>query len=1447
MISKTKLVLAGMALTAILLFAGVAAASAGPEGVSASGRDVQTKDMVFWLHYDPTSPTVNGQATQLTFNTTQYWATTNRTIDTVKDLKVNFYMVPPLASDLTVNGTVKVGFWCNCTGTTPNFGLTMKISEFNSTGVGTGTDNWTYTYNYPMNFNPTSAPEYYSFDLTNFAHTFAKNSTIHFYLEITSGNDKYKAVYIDTTTNNSRIIFPCRDYMAVTGINTFDYLGNPQNGFQTDVNNTTVVMRSTITDPFGGYDVRWSNLTLTGPSGNAILNNQTMSKTGGTPVSFSNTYETSWNFSGSPPGRYNITVWAVDNNGFYYCFYFMNFNYGYYAVSNTSFFFIGSPKYVNVVALDSMGFPLPDAEVSATILDNVTGRNVTNATGCTNLSMQPGSYVFKVRWSGVPVASQLANITDNLTEAGPLIITCDVFYPVFSAVDSRAIPLVDAAIYVHYPNGTASILPFRTNLSGEISLQQVPRGPYELSVVWGGLEVNRTIILVNGNITYTISCDVFYLKVNLVDPHGLPVPSAQVVVADNSTGIVADSRLSDPNGTVEFRLPRHFYDLGVYWYEAVVNTTRHLPVLADREVDIVCGIFYFTVQALDSKDVPVENALGVVSISSNGKVMDSKLSDGQGMFEIRMPTGSYNISIYWQDVLVFQGAEVPVNADSTFTAYCWVYYLTVTSVDSRGLPIDNAQVQINAVPSGKLFDAKASNAAGNLTSRLPATEISITARWQDVVVNITPSFILEKDDAIVLHCSVHYLTITALDDHGIAIQNAQVRIGFTGTEKLLDVQSTDASGRMVSRLPASLLSITAFWQDILVNYTPSYNLTSDSELQLGCMVYYLEVLTLDSRSVPLEDAFVRVSMVEGRLAESPRSNQSGLVSVRVPVGLVNISVTWANVLVGEVPGHPVNSSHLLIVGCSVYYLDVIVTDSHDVIVTNAQVSFFRMSSGKQMDVRTTGPLGNATFRLPSEIYKITVVWQDQLVSPDTDFRIERDGSLTLKSLIFYLAVKPVDSKGLPLENATVVFNQDFTGNVLDTQITGKDGVVTARLPIGRHTITVSWKDVEVNTTPSYDLTGDASLTVSCRVFYLAARPLDASGLPIAEAEVTVFPAGRSDGSTTLTTDALGNAVFRLPAQDYDMNVAWKGVTVCEQNGYSLVTDSALPLNCRVYYLTVKVADKDGKGLDGVQITVYTVRNSLAYEVAGSAITNGSSRCVFRLPVGEYKVMARLKTTYMLTPIDMTQGRVVDLSDTLSVRLVFDQYPVPIYTTNEFYAALLFTILLLVAISTVYYMYRKFGRKPAPAGTGAAAPSKEDAPLEAATSGDDEQDDEEDDGMDEADEEEETDTGDEEEEEQEEEVDLEDEHGPVDDVKAGPATDKKGPEPVNRPPVNIPPVAPAEPAAHQPVTKLPTQVHEAEAPSKGPGPAAKPEPPKQPEPKAKEGMKADEIDKLLDEL
>jgi hypothetical protein len=331
--------------------------------------------------------------------------------------------------------------------------------------------------------------------------------------------------------------------------------------------------------------------------------------------------------------------------------------------------------------------------------------------------------------------------------------------------------------------------------------------------------------------------------------------------------------------------------------------------------------------------------------------------------------------------------------------------------------------------------------------------------------------------------------------------------------------------------------------------------------------------------------------------------------------------------------------------------------------------------------------------LPAEKYDITVVWQDQLVSPETRFQLARDGALTVRCMIYYLTIKPVDSQGKLLENATVVIRQELTGNILDTRVTGADGAVTTRLPTGFHTLIISWKDVEVNTTSYYELNADVTLTIPCRVFYLTVNPLDDAGVSLADAEVLVFPDGRPDLPSSLTTNATGKVVFRLPTQGYELRISWRNVEVCTRTGYPLAGDAFLQLKCKVYYLTVRVFDRDGKGLEGVQLTVYNMVGRLAGDVFDSTATNSSSRAVFRLPIGNYMVIARYKTTYLLTPVDMSESKAVDLQGSMSVKLTFEGYPIPVYTTNAFYFAMLVVLLVIAAGAAVYYVYRKFGKKP----------------------------------------------------------------------------------------------------------------------------------------------------------
>ena len=168
------------------------------------------------------------------------------------------------------------------------------------------------------------------------------------------------------------------------GLKTYNYQDEEQTNFELDVSNKTIKMRANITDPFGGYDVNMVKLTLKGPTDNIILDNVTMTKVVGTPINFVNIYETIWNYTGVPIGQYEVTVWAVDNNGYYYYYHKEKYNFGPYPEINSIKFFIGGLPQLGLIKVKDSGSPqapLPGAVVKVMKGSRVIYTNITNSMG----------------------------------------------------------------------------------------------------------------------------------------------------------------------------------------------------------------------------------------------------------------------------------------------------------------------------------------------------------------------------------------------------------------------------------------------------------------------------------------------------------------------------------------------------------------------------------------------------------------------------------------------------------------------------------------------------------------------------------------------------------------------------------------------------------------------------------------------------------------------------------------------------------------------------------------------------------------------------------------------------------------------------------------------------------------------------------------------------------
>ena len=152
-----------------------------------------------------------------------------------------------------------------------------------------------------------------------------------------------------------------------------------------------------------------------------------------------------------------------------------------------------------------------------------------------------------------------------------------VYYdPVFLFVDDAGAALPKAQVYVTWPNQTKDALPRYTSQNGLINLTDVTAGNYSFTVSWKDRVVLQASQLVDSDGPYTLKCEVYQLKVNVLSNTMSPVQGAYVIVyAQGSLG--QGLEISNASGTVVFRLPSGTYDLEAHYradYSLTTVTTK---------------------------------------------------------------------------------------------------------------------------------------------------------------------------------------------------------------------------------------------------------------------------------------------------------------------------------------------------------------------------------------------------------------------------------------------------------------------------------------------------------------------------------------------------------------------------------------------------------------------------------------------------------------------------------------------------------------------------------------------------------------------------------------------------------------------------------------------------------------------------------------------------------
>ncbi len=550
--------LAAIALAMAFLAASTAAprtsAQAAPSGTGPVTTLVapEPRNLTFYMHNSTLAKDVNGISTPYIFDTLQAFGQ-NNTITNLQQVVEDWYLYPSLAGDLVVNGSITLDAFISVEGTAPSLqSQTLTVDEVNTTGaestVATATAGAVPWFNTPHDLVLT---------ISGVHHTFPAGSSIRVLLSVQLGT-RTGSLWYNGSWVPTHLIIQSDSFAQVQSLAFLDPSGVPRQNFDPLAANKTIRIQANVTDPLGGYDIHWVNLTLVEPGGAIVLNDVPMVQISGNPISYASLFQVAWNYTGGATGRYNATASVLDQSGYYHLL--STYSTAGFLDTMVSFFYVGGlPVYVNVEAVDSKSVALAGAQITLVSGGIAVDAQTSNEGGLANFTMAKGEYTLQVSWQGIPVGSLAYSATTNVSASNPVVITTQVYYPVFQAEDANGAVLADASILFVHPNGS-KLGPYKTNVSGEVLLSQVPVGTYALQVSWRGVDVFAGPESVTSNSVITFETAVYELTVTAKAGNGQVLPGAFVSVVD-STGLVFDAGITGADGTVTLRLPAGNYTI----------------------------------------------------------------------------------------------------------------------------------------------------------------------------------------------------------------------------------------------------------------------------------------------------------------------------------------------------------------------------------------------------------------------------------------------------------------------------------------------------------------------------------------------------------------------------------------------------------------------------------------------------------------------------------------------------------------------------------------------------------------------------------------------------------------------------------------------------------------------------------------------------------------------
>jgi hypothetical protein len=261
-------------------------------------------------------------------------------------------------------------------------------------------------------------------------------------------------------------------------------------------------------------------------------------------------------------------------------------------------------------------------------------------------------------------------------------------------------------VVLHALDSSTNVAYDATSGSDGTATFKLEKGTYDITATWNGVNVGETRIIVSGDSTFTIYCQLTNVKITVKSSNGIAMPFVNLNIVyhypsngGSKTGSASGQTDSSGSFTLNSSLASTTYTIDASIYNQIFNagnnTVSNLQTQATAQVFIICPTKTVTLSVVGNNQEPIPNARIELVELSNG-LFYSAITDSSGSATTQATFGMYRARVYRDNTLINE-TNVQVFSNSQQQIRCTLFgiQLSVAVVDFFGNPISNANVTLN--------------------------------------------------------------------------------------------------------------------------------------------------------------------------------------------------------------------------------------------------------------------------------------------------------------------------------------------------------------------------------------------------------------------------------------------------------------------------------------------------------------------------------------------------------------------------------------------------------------------------------------------------------------------------------------------------------------------------------------------------------------------------------